>query len=94
MLAVRFVSSTVQTAPLVIGRANWLLAQHLGLMSAILVAFFLARAGHWPIDRYVLTTAILMTGVYLAFVLYVASQVWRRYRAAGDHGPKRVATTA
>ena len=94
MLAVRFVSSTVQTAPLVIGRANWLLAQHLGLMSAILVAFFLARAGHWPIDRYVLTTAILMTGVYLAFVLYVASQVWRRYRAARDHGPKRVAPTA
>lgn len=91
MLTVRFVSLTIQTAPLVIGRANWLLAQHLGLMSAILAAFFVARGGHWPIDRYVLITALLMTTVYLAFVLFVASRVWRRYRTPSEHGSRRVA---
>jgi hypothetical protein len=94
MLMVRFVSATIQTAPLVVGRANWLLGQHLGLITAIVIAFFLAKSRHWPIDSYVLLTSILMTAVYLSFVLYVGSQVWRRYRRPNEHGPKRVAKTA
>ena len=89
MLIVRFVSLTIQTAPLVVGRANWLLAQNLGLVTAILVAFELARADRWPIDRYVLLTSLLMSAVYLGFILYVSTRVWRRYRKPRDHGSKR-----
>jgi hypothetical protein len=79
---VRFVSLTIQTAPLVIGRADWLLAQNLGLVTAILAAFLLATTGLWPIDQYVLTTSLLMSTVYLGFVLYVSAQVWRSSTAA------------
>ena len=91
MLVVRFVSLTIQTAPLVVGRANWLLAQNLGLVTAILIAFLLARAGHWPIDRYVLLTSLLMSTVYVGFILYVSTRVWRKYRKPADHGSKRAA---
>jgi O-antigen/teichoic acid export membrane protein len=91
MLVVRFVSLTIQTAPLVIGRADWLLAQNLGLITAILLAFLLATTGPWLIDRYVLVTSLLMAAVYLGFVLYVSAQVWRKYRKPGDQGPKRAA---
>jgi O-antigen/teichoic acid export membrane protein len=91
MLVVRFVSLTIQTAPLVVGRANWLLAQNLGLVTAIVAAFLLARDGHWPIDRYVLLTSVSMSAVYLAFILYVSMRVWRSYRKPGDQGSTRAA---
>ena len=79
MLMVRFVSSTVQTAPLVIGRVNILLMQHLGLLAAILISYAAARMGGWPIDRYVLLTSTLMALVYASYLFFVCWFVRRRH---------------
>lgn len=81
MLVVRFVSSTIQTAPLVIGRANILLLQHLGLLASILVAYAAAKTLAWPIDRYVLVTSALMALVYTSYLVFVCWLVRRRYSA-------------
>ena len=82
MLAVRFVSASIQTAPLVIGRASWLLAQNFGLIAAIALAFGLAKREGLAIESYVLLTSLLMAAVYGAFLLFVALTVRRRYRSA------------
>lgn len=72
MLMVRFVSATVQTAPLVIGRARILLFQHLGLLAAILAAYGAARLFGLPIDTYVLLSSVLMAFVYACYLAAVS----------------------
>ena len=78
MLMVRFVSATIQTAPLVIGRARFLLLQHLGLLAAILATYAAARTFSWPIDAYVLLTSVLMATVYACYVAFVSLTVRNR----------------
>jgi len=78
MLMVRFVSATIQTAPLVIGRARLLLLQHLGLLAAILATYAAARTFSWPIDAYVLLTSVLMATVYACYVVFVSLTVRNR----------------
>lgn len=82
MLAIRFVSSSIQTAPLVVGRASWLLAQNIGLLAAIGAAFLLAKSESLAIDSYVLLTSLLMAAAYGGFLLFVAVTVRRRFRSA------------
>jgi O-antigen/teichoic acid export membrane protein len=84
MLAVRFVSLTIQTAPLVVGRANWLLAQNLGLLAAILTAYAAAKTFSLPIDRYVLLTSVLMAAVYASYAVLMCWTVRSKYRAPTD----------
>lgn len=79
MLAVRFVSSSIQTAPLVIGRANWLLAQNIGLIGAIAAAYAFARVSDLQIEPFVLLASFLMALTYACFLLFVAVTVQRRY---------------
>lgn len=79
MLTVRFVSASIQTAPLVVGRAKVLLFQHVGLLAAMLIAYLAAKALALPIDRYVLLTSILMTLVYACYVTYVSLMVRKHH---------------
>jgi O-antigen/teichoic acid export membrane protein len=80
MLAVRFVSATIQTAPLVVGKANWLLAQNVALVTAMLIVYGTAKGLDLPIHPYLLLTSLLMALVYACNVLFIAALVNRSYR--------------
>jgi O-antigen/teichoic acid export membrane protein len=75
MLMVRFVSATIQTAPLVVGRAKILLFQHLGLLIVMLGAYIAARTFALAINTYVLLTSVLMAFVYTCYVTFVSLMV-------------------
>lgn len=80
MLAVRFVSATIQTAPLVVGKANWLLAQNIGLVTVMLIVYGAAKVVQLPIHSYLLMTSLLMALVYGCNVAFIAWTVNRSYR--------------
>lgn len=79
MLAVRFISSSIQTAPLVLGRAHWLLAQNVALIAAIGIAYAMAKADALPIQSYVLLTSLLMAAVYAGFIAFVVARTRRSH---------------
>jgi O-antigen/teichoic acid export membrane protein len=91
MLLVRFVSATIQTAPLVVGRVSFLLFQHLGLLAVILAAYAAAKAWSLDIDQYLLLGATMMAGVYLAYVVSIAATTRHKYRKPGTRMPGAVA---
>ena len=72
MLVVRFISSTVQTAPLVMGRPKLLLAQNIGLLMAILIGYLLAKFLDFTVENYLLLTSVFMAFVYGYYVTHVA----------------------
>jgi O-antigen/teichoic acid export membrane protein len=79
MLAVRFVSLSIQSAPLVVGKANWVLAQNIGLIAAIAASYAIARSFELRIEGFVLMTSLAMASVYAAFLVLVARAVRRDY---------------
>lgn len=80
MLIVRFVSATVQTAPLVMGRAKLLLAQNVGLLASTLAAYAAAKLLRLPVDSFLLWTSILTALVYGAFIAGVSVISLRMHR--------------
>jgi O-antigen/teichoic acid export membrane protein len=82
MLAVRFVSLSIQSAPLVVGKAKWVLAQNIGLIAAIAASYAMARAFDLPIAAFVLATSLAMASVYAAFLVLVARAIRRDYAAS------------
>lgn len=81
MLVARFVSATVQTAPLVIGRVRLLLFQHLGLLAAILGAYATAKLLDLEVRDYLLLTSVSMAFVYTGYLVSISAIVWVRFRA-------------
>lgn len=80
MLAIRFVSASLQSAPLVIRRPQWLFAHNVGLIAAMSAAFGLALWVDLSLKSYLLINSGLMSAVYLTYILWVVAAVRRDYR--------------
>lgn len=80
MLAIRFVSATLQSVPLVVRRPSWLLAHNVGLLVAMGVAFVVAIAIDLPLGPYLILNSALMAAVYLAYLIAMVTVVRRHYR--------------
>jgi O-antigen/teichoic acid export membrane protein len=80
MLAARFVATSIQSTPLVVNRVHWLFANHLGLVVAMAAAYVAAEAAGLSLPAYLILNTVLMSGVYLAFTVFLVVTVRRSYR--------------
>jgi O-antigen/teichoic acid export membrane protein len=80
MLAIRFVSASLQSVPLVIRRPHWLFAHNVGLIAAMSAAFGLAEWLELSLKSYLLINSALMSVVYLSYILWIVTAVRRNYR--------------
>jgi O-antigen/teichoic acid export membrane protein len=71
MLAIRFVSASLLTAPLVVGKPQWLFAHNVGLVAAMCAGFLLGLVLELPLKPYLLLNSALMSAVYLMFTVQV-----------------------
>ena len=77
MLAIRFVSASLLTAPLVIGRPQWLFAHNAGLVAAMCAGFLAGLFLELSLKSYLLLNSALMSAVYLAFAVQVVRAAWK-----------------
>ncbi len=80
MLALRFVSVTIATTPLVIGKPQVLLINNVCLLISIGVAFLIAQHGELGLAPYLVLNTITTSTVYLVFIVYIVVVTRKNYR--------------
>lgn len=80
MLAIRFVSATLQSVPLVVRRPSWLLAHNVALLVAMGIAFAVAVGVELSLETYLILNSALMAVVYLTYLVAMVTMVRRHYR--------------
>jgi O-antigen/teichoic acid export membrane protein len=89
MLITRFISATVQTAPLVIGQVRFLLFQHIGLVAVIVAVYAAGKLLQLDIRTYLLLTSCSTAVVYAAYLLSISALVWRNFRVGSAQSALR-----
>lgn len=79
MLAVRFVSSSIQTMPLVVRKPQYLLFNNLGLLVAMGVAFWIGSAWELSVKNYLLFNTALMSLVHICFIVKIVVETKQKY---------------
>jgi O-antigen/teichoic acid export membrane protein len=79
MLALRFISTTIAAAPLVVGRPQVLLVNNLAQLTAISAAFGLGWMMELALYDYIILTSSLASCVSIVFILYLVRETRRKY---------------
>lgn len=79
LLALRFVSVSIATTPLVIGKLHWLLFNNIALLAAMAAPALLAKGHGMQLTDYIILTASLGSAVHIVFIGFLLIHTRRHY---------------
>ena len=84
MISLRFISNSIATTGLVVGKPQWLLYNNIAVALAVLVSFLIAYFWLLPLSVYLIVHSAIMSGVHVLFILYNAwfSNRYFRHKSA------------
>ena len=72
MIFLRFISNSIATTGLVVGKPQWLLYNNIAVALAVLVSFLIAYFWSLPLSVYLIVHSSITSGVHALFILYNA----------------------
>jgi O-antigen/teichoic acid export membrane protein len=90
MLALRFVSVSIATTALVVGKLHWLLCNNLALFASVALPGLLAKLQPMPLEDFLVIHVVLGSITHVAFISFLVSQTRRNHARP----PMQVASTS